>query len=325
MRGDIWKIPADGGEAIAVTSGPAYHFEPSWSPDGTRLAFSFQAVGNLEIGIVSAAGGPEETVSSNPAVDIQPTWSRDGKSLYFTSARAGGWRIFRHDFATRTDTSLVNGIQPAVSPDGTQLAFEQRGLRVLDLASGMARLVQDEETEYRMEPAWTPDGQNIIYVTEDEGSNNLRIIPAAGGNPIELTFDAEHHEMSPAVSPDGTRIAFVQFHAGVPTLYTAGIGGGRSSAWRQVRMTSRRPVTPTGRVRLRVVGADGKAMAARVYVDASDGRHYTPEGLFHRSMMVFDRQYFHMDGEAELDLPAGRARIEALRGWEYKPGKSPSR
>ena len=36
-------------------------------------------------------------------------------------------------------------------------------------------------------------------------------------------------------------------------------------------------------------------------------------------MMVFDRHYFHSDGESELDLPAGAARIEAMRGWEYKP------
>ncbi len=41
MRGDIWKMPAEGGEAVAITSGPAYHFEPAWSPDGTQIAFAF--------------------------------------------------------------------------------------------------------------------------------------------------------------------------------------------------------------------------------------------------------------------------------------------
>jgi TolB protein len=319
MRGDIWKMPADGGVAVAVTSGPAYHFEPSWSPDGSRLAFSYQSTGNMEIGIVSANGGVEETISSNPAVDIQPAWSRDGKSLFFTSARAGGWRIFRHDLATKADTQVVQGIQPAVSPDGTRLAYEQRGLRVIDLATGTSTLVRDEETEYRMEPAWTPDGQNIVYVTEDRGSNDIRIIPVAGGDPIELTVDHDRHEMSPSVSPDGTRVAFVQFRAGMPILFTSGIGGGRVTSWRQVSIKARQPVTPSGRVRLRVVGADGKPMPSRIYVDASDGRHYTPDDAFHRSMMVFDRHYFHTQGESEVEVPVGRTTIEAVRGWEYKP------
>src|SRR4051812_42522230 len=34
MRGDIWKVPAQGGAAVALTKGPGYHFEPAWSPDG---------------------------------------------------------------------------------------------------------------------------------------------------------------------------------------------------------------------------------------------------------------------------------------------------
>ena len=72
-----------------------------------------------------------------------------------------------------------------------------------------------------MEPAWTPDGAALLYVTEDEGSNDIRVVPvpsasgerAGGVEPIELTVDTERHEMSPSVSPDGTRFAFVQFDA----------------------------------------------------------------------------------------------------------------
>ncbi|HEY9228244.1 MAG TPA: hypothetical protein VIP11_16425, partial [Gemmatimonadaceae bacterium] len=319
MRGDIWKVPAEGGEAIALTEGSNYYFEPAWSPDGQRIAVSMDVRGNLEIGIIGLTVGPIQKVASHPRVDLEPTWSRDGKALYFVSARNGGWRIFRHDLATNADTALINGIQPAVSPDGKSLAYAQGGLRVLDLATLESRVVRAEETEYRVKPAWTPDGKNILYVTEDRGSNDIRVIPAAGGDPIELTIDDEHHEMSPAVSPDGKRFAFVAYRDGVPKLYTADIAGGRPTAWREVKITARRPVTPTSRVRIRVVGANGRVLPARLYVDASDRRSYTPDGRFHRAMMVMDRHYFHTPGEVELDLPAGGATIEAVRGWEYKP------
>jgi TolB protein len=322
MRGDVWKVPADGGEAIALTHGPNYHFEPAWSPDSRRIALTMDVAGNLEIGIVDANGGDVERVASHARVDLEPTWSRDGQALYFVSARAGGWRIFRHDLTTGADTAVTNGIQPSVSPDGKSLAYAQNGLRVLDLSSPTfaSRVVREEETEYRMKPVWTPDGKNIVYVTEDKGSNDIRIIPAAGGgDPIELTTDTEHQEMSPSVSPDGKRIAFVAFRASVPTLYVADIAGGRPSVWREVKITSRKPMTATGRLRIRVVGPNGRPMPARVYLDASDGRSYTPDGLFHRAMMVTDRHYFHTPGETEVDVPIGRATIEAMRGWEYTP------
>jgi TolB protein len=319
MRGDIWKVPADGGEAIALTSGPNYYSEPAWSPDGKRIALSMDVGGNLEIGIIGADGGTVQRVSSNPRVDLQPTWGRDGNTLYFASARNGGWRIFRHDLTTDKDTAIVNGIQPSISPDGKSMAYAQGGVRVLDLATLQSRLVREEETEYRVKPVWTPDGQNILYVTEDKGSNDIRIIAASAGDPIELTIDDVNPEMSPTPSPDGKRFAFVAFYGGVPTLYTAPSAGGRPGAWHKVMITTRHPVTPTGRVHLRVLGADNRPMPARVYVDASDQRSYSPDGAFQRAMMDIDRHYFHTAGEADLDLPAGRATIEAIRGWEYTP------
>jgi Tol biopolymer transport system component len=127
MQGDIWKVPAGGGEAIALTQGPAYHFEPDWSPDGRSLALTMDVGGNLEIGVVPADGGAVRRLASDPAVDLGPVWARDGQSILFVSSRNRGFDILRVALVSEAVTPVATGqgdqIQPAVSPDGTTLAF----------------------------------------------------------------------------------------------------------------------------------------------------------------------------------------------------------
>jgi len=326
MRGDIWKVPVDGGTAVALTRGPLYHFEPAWSPAGDRIALSMDIDGNLDIGVVGAEGGAVQRITEHSAVDVEPTWGRDGQSLYYVSARAGGFRIFRHDLATGSDTVIVAGIQPAVSPDGSQLAYvasvEGRlgtgGLWVKALPDGEPRLVHYEESEYRMKPAWTPDGHALLYVSDEMGSNDVAVVPVAGGNPIVLTADVRD-EYGAVPDPAGERFAFVSNRSGPMVLYTVGMGGGPHPSWREVPIRQRTAAAPTGRVRVRVLGADGQLTPARIYLKASDGRGYAPDGGFHRVISATETHYFHTTGEFEVEVPAGRIAIEAMKGYEHEP------
>jgi TolB protein len=332
MRGDIWKMPAAGGEAVALTSGPGYHFEPAWSPDGTQLAVSYDLSGNLDIGVVSADGGDVRRVTTDLQVDVQPAWSRDGKHLYFASARREGrFRIYRQALDDTAAVGVVSGIHPDVSPDGNELAYVASvqgrmgsgGLWVRSLVDTAAppRLVLYEETAFRMKPSWTPDGQNILYVSDVMGSNDVAIIPAAGGNPIVLTIDMKWDEFTPSPSPDGTRFAFVSNRTGPTTLYTSELGGGPIANWTEPAIGSRKPVRTTGQIRFTVEGPDGRPMPARIYLSASDGRSYSPEGGFHRVSSATETHFFHTAGVSEVDVPAGGTVIEAVRGPEWKPAR----
>jgi TolB protein len=333
MRGDIWKLPADGGEAIALTQGPAWHFEPVWSPDGSRIALSMDIDGNLDVGVVSSDGGAVQRLTTDRRVDVEPAWSRDGHHLYFVTARGGNFDIYRYNLDDKSETPFIAGprdqIQPAESPDGQRLAYVNPvdgrlgtgGIWVKPIAGGEATLVHYEETEYRTKPAWTADGQAILYSSDEAGSNDVAMVPVAGGNPVVLTPDPMN-EYAPAVSPDGSRFAFLSNQSGPTTLYVAAIGGGPRPSWHEVPIRSRKPRVAEGRVRGRVVGPDGRPVAARIYSLASDGRAYTPGGGFHRVIAATETHYFHTTGAFDLDVPAGKLTLEAMHGFEFTPASA---
>jgi TolB protein len=333
MRGDIWKVPAGGGEAIALTNGPAYHFEPAWSPDGSRIALSFDVDGNLDIGVVSADGGAVQRLTNDPRVEVEPAWTRNGSALYFVSARGEGFDIYQYRFADGSQTPFITGprdqIQPAESPDGTRLAYISPvagrlgtgGIWVKPLKGGEPTLVRYEETEYRARPAWTPDGQAILYSSDEPGSNDIAIVPADGGNPVYLSADAMN-EYAPAVAPDGARFVFLSNHTGPTTMYTALMGGGPRASWTEVKIPARKPRGPSGRISGRILGPDGRPTPARLYPLAADGRAYAPDGGFHRVIAATETHYFHTTGEFELEVPAGKLALAAMKGFEYRPASA---
>ncbi|HET9372013.1 MAG TPA: CehA/McbA family metallohydrolase [Vicinamibacterales bacterium] len=334
MQGDIWKVPVEGGEATAITKGPWYYFEPAWSPDGSQIAFTVDTGGNLDLGVVSANGGEVQRLTEDRAVDLEPAWARDGRAIYFISSRNRGFDIFKLDVATRAVTGAVTGggdqLQPAISPDGRTIAYVAPvsgrvgtgGIwtRPID-GPGEPTLVHYEESEYRMRPAWTPDGKAIVFGSDERGSNDIAIVAADGGNPMVITND-RMGEFSGTVSPDGKSIAFISNRTGPMTLYTAPIGGGPISSWRRVGISSRRAATPTGRLRGRIVDEKGQTMPGRVQLVASDTRAYAPDDGFARVMAVTETHYFHTSGEFEVEVPAGQTEITVLRGFERNPMRS---
>ena len=330
MRGDIWKVPAEGGTAIALTRGPAYYFEPAWSPDGASIALTVDLNRNLEIGVVPATGGEVHIIASHPQVDIAPAWSPDGKGLYFSSARSGSFAVYyvALDSGNVTPIAGLQGaqLQPAPSPDGKFLAYiapvrghlGSGGIWIKPLPDGEPRLVHYEETSFHAKPKWSPDSSALIFTSEAAGTADIAAVPAQGGSVARLTFDSAD-EFSPVYSPDGSRIAFTSNYDGPAHLMIMPAGGARRPGWTELKIRARQSALPSGRVRVRVLGPDGQVMPARVTVSASDGRSYTPDGGFHRMNPVIDTHYFPSSGSFELEVPAGNTHLFVMRGPEYLP------
>ena len=316
MKGDIWKVPASGGEAIALTEGPAYHFEPVWSPDGKHLALSMDLGGNLDIGIVGADGGTVDRLTTDKQIDVEPTWSSDGKTLYFVSGRNGNLDIFSEDVATKTQAPVVvergDQFQPAVSPDGRSAYISpvkgevgDGGIWVIPLPSGSPSSYILEETSFRTKPAWTPNGKAFVYVSDESGPNHIVSIPTGGGTPVYFT-NGGTDEYAATVSPHGKTVAFVSNHKGPTELFTMPLGGAREDSWKKVEIRSLHPRTPRGALRVTVNGPDGRRTPARIEIVASDGRAYTPDGSFHRVNSSTETHYFHTDGAFQEQVPRVR-------------------
>ena len=221
-KGDIYVINPDGSGETRLTDAPADEFYPTWSPDGTRIAFVRHMGGyDYEIYTMNADGSEQTNISNNPAQDSNPSWSPDGTKIAFDSDRDSGGDIGNSDIyvmnadgSGQTNNPITHGFFPDWSPDGTRIAFTNRinptsetDIFVINTdGTGQTRLTTYSESDYR--PSWSPDGTKIAFFRDTNGNNDydIFIMNADGSGQTRLTNNPNSEE--PSWSPDGTKIAF---------------------------------------------------------------------------------------------------------------------
>lgn len=101
LRFYLYVINADGSGKTRLTLDlPAFFFRvavlsgPTWSPDGTKIAFANYRDGNAEIYVIDAGGGNPQRLTTNSAADLFPCWSPDGTQIAFATNRDGNFEIY---------------------------------------------------------------------------------------------------------------------------------------------------------------------------------------------------------------------------------------
>jgi eukaryotic-like serine/threonine-protein kinase len=223
--GDIWTIPAAGGEAVPVTTEPSIDWNPVWAPDGRYLYFSSDRGGTMNLWRVAidevsgrTAGRPQAVTTGGGASNRHPTISKDGTRLAYvsliesmnvqrtafdpTTGRVRG----SPDWVTRGSRGVA---QPEPSPDGRRLAFNSSGKQediFVSQADG-AGLQQLTDDSFKDRSAkWSPDGQRIAFYSDRTGTYEIWTINRDGSNLQQLTRSPGAHY--PVWSPDGLRMAF---------------------------------------------------------------------------------------------------------------------
>ena len=120
---------------------------------------------------------------------------------------AGLWAQESAAQAARTEENPLWLRYPAISPDGTQIAFCYMGdIFIVPVSGGEARQLTSNPA-YDYMPVWSPDGSKIVFSSDREGSLDLYYVGVKGGNPVRLTTNSGT-ETPLAFTLDGQSVLF---------------------------------------------------------------------------------------------------------------------
>ena len=230
---------------VRITGGS----QPTWSPDGTRIAFTRYG----QIHVIDANGRNDRRLTKRePGLHWPgslPAWSRDGTRIAFSGTR----NLFTVRVAdgsltplTRSSESWRLNVTPAYSPDGRTIAFARSTdafnsdifLMNAD-GSSLRRLTRSQGTRDKqgeeMMPTWSPDGRRLVYVSNRDGNFELYAIDRTGRNERRVT-NTRADEENPRFSRDGKRLLYVAggrvMTANVDGTGARRLGAGTAADWR---------------------------------------------------------------------------------------------
>jgi gamma-glutamyltranspeptidase len=221
VDGDLYAQQSPGGRWMHLTTGIAWDRDPAWSRDGSFIVFSSDRSGRyalwrVKVNADGTAATPERVTNSTEA-ESSPTLAPDG-SIAFVRGEGNAARIWIRSAGgseARFDSRELVEVDPAVSPDGSRMAFIQvteTGRRVIvrGLNDSREAVVNADRNAERV--AWAPTGDRVAFTAGNRGGVYVSPIDGRWMN----LASTKHGDI--AWSADGRTLAIVE-HDDVTTAY----------------------------------------------------------------------------------------------------------
>ncbi len=181
---------ADGHNEIVAVHGREPIISPSWSPDGTKVAYVSMEDRKPVIYLQDLMTGKRRVISNQKGNNSAPTWSPQGDMLAMALSKDGNTEIY------------------TIGVDGT----------------GLRRLTNNNAID--TEPQFSADGQTIYFTSDRSGGPQVYKMSASGGNATRVTFNGNYN-ISPRLSPDGKTLAWISQRDGGYSLYAMDLASGQ--------------------------------------------------------------------------------------------------
>jgi Tol biopolymer transport system component len=337
---NIYTMDADGTNVMRLTSDPAGDGGPTWSPDGSKIAFSSNravdtATGRhvSEIYTMNSDGSAQTRLTFSPScTSIDPTrcpqsgfpsWSPDGARIVFGSGFGpscddeGSCVSSADIFAINSDgsglTNLTNlpgsvNNQPDWSPDGVKIAYTAAHISYPDIAimngDGSDRIFVTNSSSYpgAFNPVWSPDGSKISFDGCRSGACGIYVVNADGTGETRLNGSPTDADPSWQPSYHHPQSASQLRVSLVPTFKQCGTGANPSNAKHAPSLATNSCNPPQPGSVLAAVGTTSQSSAQMTVVP---GDTDATNG-----------------NQANISITASLTDIQTVAGGDYNPNAS---